>query len=193
MVNKSLLLAFTALAAAAPQPGRAGARLARRTPEVMDDSLTYNRPLEEDDDDWMKWMDEPTTTAFQELPATTAPAYHEEAPTTTANAELATYSKEPEVVQEAQIPDTYEEKKPEVQEAQVPETYEEKKPEVQEAQEPETYEEKKPEVQEAEIAPMTYEKEPEIKEAEIPDTYQTPDIKEAEIHQHIKQKPTFSI
>lgn len=88
MVNKSLLLAFTALAAAAPHPGRAGARLARRSPEVMDDSLTYNRPLEEDDDDWKMWMDEPSTTAFQELPATTAPAYHEDPPATTARAEI---------------------------------------------------------------------------------------------------------
>jgi hypothetical protein len=73
MVNKSLILAFTALAAAAPQLGGLGGSLAglkglkpgskatssdkaAASGESIPDGLNYNKPLEDDDDeDWSNW------------------------------------------------------------------------------------------------------------------------------------------
>jgi hypothetical protein len=73
MVNKSLILAFTALAAAAPQLGGLGGGLAglkglkpgskatssdkaAASGESIPDGLNYNKPLEDDDDeDWSNW------------------------------------------------------------------------------------------------------------------------------------------
>jgi hypothetical protein len=73
MVNKSLILAFTAMAAAAPQLGGLGGSLAglkglrpgskvtssdkaAASGESIPDGLNYNKPLEDDDDeDWSNW------------------------------------------------------------------------------------------------------------------------------------------
>jgi hypothetical protein len=76
MVNKSLILAFSALAAAAPQlgalgglgglgglsslkPGSKAASADKAAPsgETIPDGLNYNKPLEDDDDDkdWSNW------------------------------------------------------------------------------------------------------------------------------------------
>lgn len=74
MVNKSLILAFSALAAAAPQLGALGGlgglsslkpgskaasadKAAAPSGESIPDGLNYNKPLEDDDDnkDWANW------------------------------------------------------------------------------------------------------------------------------------------
>lgn len=199
MVNKSLaLLAFTALAAASPSPqlgglggltgllspgSKSGGSAAKNSGEPMPDTLSYNKPFEDEEDPHTSSFARsqvPSSTVVKNVPSTArqeAPAYTT-SPVTNKNEQPSTYEQpqqqkdetpkayEQPQQQQDQTPDSYEQ--PQQQKDETPSTYEQ--PQQQQDQTPDSYEQPQ---QQQDQTPDSYEQ-PEKQQDQTPDTYEQP-------------------